>query len=94
MPPKDYTRLRELLLAQEEFPLEYLHKFIGRNTPAFEAGLAQWRMRFRPLSCPSDRLSANQGHRSLSFILKMSTVDELIAMLEATDAIPDLVMVL
>jgi hypothetical protein len=91
---KDYARLRELLVTQERFPLEYLHKFIGRNTPAFDAGVQAWKDRHRPISCPSDRLSASQGHRSITFVLQMDTVDELIAMLEATDAIPDLVMVL
>jgi hypothetical protein len=93
-PKKDMSRLRALFEAQEEFPLDYTHKFIGRNTPTFEQGVAEWRRKFTPIACPSDRLSANQAHRSLTFVLRMDTVDALIAMLEATDEIPDLVMVL
>ena len=94
MAQKDYSKLRELLLAQETFPLDYLHKFIGRNTPAFEQGLAVWRAAHPGASCQSDRLSSNQGHRSVTFIFRADSVDELIAMLQATDTIADLVMVL
>lgn len=93
-PKKDFSRLRALLETQEEFPLEYTHKFIGKNTPAFELGVAEWKKKCGPIACPSDRLSGNQAHRSLTFIFRMETVDALIAMLEATDEIPDLVMVL
>ncbi len=92
--PKDYSKLRDLLLAQETFPLDYLHKFVGRNTSAFDADVLQWKARFTPLACQSDRLSANQKHRSLTFVLRMQSVDELIEMLRATDKIADLVLVL
>lgn len=91
---KDYSKLRELLVAQERFPLDYLHKFIGRNTREFAAGLADWIKGHPGASCQSDRLSANQGHRSLTFVFRAADVDALISMLQATDRIPDLVMVL
>ena len=94
MAQKDYSKLRELLLAQETFPLDYLHKFIGRNTPAFEQGLATWCASHPQATRQSDRLSANQGHRSVTFVFRAGSVDQLIAMLQATDAIVDLVMVL
>ena len=93
-PKKDMSRLRALFEAQEEFPIDYTHKFIGKNTPAFDRGVAEWKKKFTPIKCPSDRLSANQAHRSLTFVLRMENVDALIAMLEGTDDIPDLVMVL
>ena len=32
---KDYSKIREMLEAQESFPFDYIHKVIGRNTPAF-----------------------------------------------------------
>ena len=90
----DYGKLRELLLAQEKFPLDYLHKFIGRNSDAFSAGLADWAKCHPAATCQADRLSANQGHRSVTYIFRAPDVDALIAMLQATDRIPDLVMIL
>lgn len=92
--PKDYGQLRALLLSQETFPLDYLHKFIGRNSAEFGEGLKHWMQSHPGASCQSDRLSANQAHRAVTFVFQAATVDELIGMLQATDAIPDLVMIL
>jgi hypothetical protein len=91
---KDYTKLRELLLAQERFPLQYLHKFIGKNTPSFDQGVADWQAQHPLAVCQSNRLSRNGGHRAMTYVFTAGTVDELISMLEATDRITDLLMVL
>lgn len=93
-PSKDYTRFRELLLAQEVFPLSYLHKLIGRNTEGFELSLAAWQERHPEAECQSSRLSENGGHRAVTFVLKVKDVDELIEMLKESDQLADLVMVL
>lgn len=93
-PSKDYSRLRELLVAQERFPLNYLHKLIGRNSEAFEESLAAWQKRHPGAECQSNRLSGNGGHRAVTLVLKVNDVDELIEMLKETDQLADLVMVL
>jgi len=91
---KDYTRLRELLLEQECFPVKYLHKFIGKNSPQFDAALQAWRTQYPDAVCQSDRHSSNGGHRALTFVVPAQNVDQLIEMLKHTDQLADLVMVL
>jgi putative lipoic acid-binding regulatory protein len=93
-PSKDYTRFRELLIAQERFPLSYLHKLIGRNTEAFEQSLAAWQKRHPGAECQSSRLSEGGSHRAVTFVLKVKDADELIEILKETDQLADLVMVL
>ena len=38
--PERYLKLKELLEAQETFPLDYIVKFIGKNTPLFASEVA------------------------------------------------------
>jgi len=92
--PKDYSQLRTLLLAQETFPLDYLHKFIGRKTPAFDRDVAALERNFPGLTQVASRPSADAAHIALTYSYRAPDVDSVIRLLQATDAVADLRMVL
>lgn len=92
--PKDYSRLKELLVEQETFPLTYVHKFIGKNSPQFLQALALWEKKFSKARQISVRLSKGDAHAAVTYEFLADHVDEVIVLLEATDQLPDLIMVL
>lgn len=91
---KDYSKIREMLEAQESFPFDYIHKVIGRNTPAFLDSVAALESRFPAVRRDSLRPSASQAHVSVTLVLRAADASEVIRLLEATEALVDLVMVL
>lgn len=91
---KDYTKLRALLEAQEAFPTEFIHKFIGKNTPEFALGVAELERKFPGLRLQHSRMSAGDAHVALTYVISAATVEEIIVVLQATDTIADLIYVL
>ena len=94
MKKTDYSNLRELL-AQEIFPQNYVHKFIGNATPAFAAGVAALEAAF----LAARRLQAREsggGHRYIAYTyeLRVEHPDEVIRLLKATEGMADLKMIL
>ena len=98
--PHDYTNLRRIL-ESERFPHTYVHKIIGRNTPAFEQGIANFEARFpravratRRESQPKAAAAASPSARfiSYSFELEADTADEIIELLVFTETIADTMM--
>ncbi|MGZ3709040.1 MAG: DUF493 family protein [Bdellovibrionota bacterium] len=91
---KDYTKLRELL-EKETYPLEYLHKFIGRNTPAFSKSVSELEAKFSSrLKRQGSRKSSGDHHLALTYVFSADSADQVIEMLKATDIVFDLLMVL
>ena len=74
--------------------MEYVHKVIARNTPAFLDSLSALEGRFPLLRRGGMRPSASEVHLSVTLILHASTAEEVIRLLEATEELCDLVMVL
>lgn len=91
---RDYSKIREMLEAQECFPIEYVHKVIGRNTAEFVASVERLEGRFSTLRRSAEKPSASNAHLSITLVLAAGNVDEVIALLEATEELDDLVMVL
>ena len=91
---KDYSKIRDMLKAQETFPIDYIHKVIGRNTPAFLDSIAVLERKFPLLRRDLVRPSASQVHVAVTLILRASSEDEVIQLLEETEELVDLVMVL
>ena len=83
-----------MLEAQESFPIDYMHKVIGRNTSAFLNSVAALEKRFPAIRREGVRQSASQGHVSVTWVLRAQNVDEVIALLQETEHLVDLVMVL
>lgn len=91
---KDTSRLRALL-AEERFPLEYLHKFIGKNTPAFSSAVSAMEARFPRVTRVSVRESGqNQTYVAYTFSLHAQHVDEIVELWTATSELADLTLIL
>ena len=91
---KDYTQLRSLLEENEVFPIRYLHKIIGKNTAGFRTSVGNLCEKFPALVLEAKRESSGGAHASYTFAFEAATVGEVIALLEATENLGDLVMVL
>jgi len=91
---RDYSTLRELLSEEEKFPLQYLHKFIGKNSPVFLTGVKGLEAAFPKLKEQSRRESGAGAHVALTFSFEAASADEVIQVLEATEVLPELVLVL
>lgn len=88
------AKLRELLEEQETFPLDYMHKFIGRNSSAFTQGVAEFEIKVPKARLQSMKPSANQGHLAMTYRLLAVHVDEIIEMIRISSEIPDLLLLL
>lgn len=91
---KDFTQLKALLESQETFPTDYLHKFIGRNTPAFVNGVNVLEQQFPKLKLKHSRMSSGDANVALTYVFNANSADEIIALLQVTDNIDDVVYVL
>ncbi len=89
-----YTKLHALLEAQETFPTQYTHKFIGRNSPAFAAGMQTLEERFPTLTLETARATRSESYLAVTYTLEADSAEAIIEVLEATTAIPDLHMIL
>jgi putative lipoic acid-binding regulatory protein len=90
----DYSKIRDMLEAQETFPIEYIHKVIGRNTAAFLSSLDRLEAQIPSVSRQVVRPSASNVHVSVTLVLRAENAGEVIRLLEATEKLDDLVMVL
>ncbi len=85
-----YDKLRELLIAQETFPFDYTHKFIGKNTAAFAQSVAALEAQFPKARRVTERRTADGKHISFTYIFNAASADEIIALLQATSLLNDL----
>jgi putative lipoic acid-binding regulatory protein len=89
----DFTKFKELLEKQEKFPLDYLHKFVGKHTSEFRTGAKALENQFH-LKLQSERLSSNAQHLSFTFIFNAQNSDQVVDLLRATYLIDDLIYIL
>lgn len=91
---KDYTNLKHLLQETETFPLRFTFKFIGRNTPAFSAGVAALERTFPVLTHEMTRQSAGGNHISKTYAFDAPNADIIIAVFVEIERIEDLLVML
>lgn len=91
---KDFTQLKALLEDQEEFPTNFIHKFIGRNSAAFREAIADLESRYPKMIRQTERLSSNEGHLSLTYHFEAESADEIIEVLSETQKLKDVLIVL
>lgn len=89
-----YDKLRELLEAQETFPFQYTHKFIGRNTQAFLDSVSALEKQFPKARRVTERKSGDNQHLALTYTLEADSADDVISLLQATSLLNDLRVIL
>ncbi len=90
---KDMDGLRAAL-GQEEFPMEYIHKFIGDHTPSFIEAVRTWESRHPKVQKKQERLSQSGAHLALTYSFAADSVESVIALIESTTQIQDLRVIL
>lgn len=90
----DFDKLRQLLNEQETFPLNFVHKFIGRNSPQFAVGVQAFEASFPTLQKQSERKSSGDNHIALTYVFVAQNAEEVIGLLRATDLIDDVLVIL
>lgn len=91
---KDYAKIRALLLEQEAFPLSFTYKFIGFQTPAFQASVGRLERAYPSLTHEMDRESSGGKHLAKTYRYEAADVDAIIEIFEAIEKLDDLVIVL
>ncbi len=91
---KDYDALRKLLETEETYPFEYMHKFTGRDTPAFRESLARFEARFPKLKKQGERPSGSGTYAAVTYLFHAESAEQIIEMLKATGEVEDLILVL
>ena len=90
---RDYQNLK-VLLEKEAFPHDFLFKFIGKNSDAFEEGTRQLERDFPDLIMETLKLSQNQNHVSYSYSFQAETAEQIIEIYRAIEKLPDLEILL
>jgi len=94
MSVRDYSRLKELLEKGETFPLDFMHKFIGRNTEAFEKSVREFEKLFPKAIKQSARTSKGDAHLALTYTFRADNADEIVMLIDSTYQITDVLIVL
>lgn len=91
---KDYVKLRELLIEQNDFPTKFIVKFIGKNSSLFNSGVQNFESQNSTLVQISKRESANGAHVALTYHFPAESADAIISMLKRVAEIQDVEIVL
>ena len=91
---KDYQKLKELLEEQEQFPVQFTYKFIGRNSSRFLDSVKKLEQQFPALKHEGQRLSANQAHSSQTYSYNAPSAQAIIDVFQAIEKLDDILMVL
>ena len=89
-----FQKFRELLEHNHQFPTEYHHKFIGKNSPMFLESVAEFEKKHIGLKLVSRKESAKGAHISLSFDYHAANVEEVVELLKETQKINDLIFII
>ncbi len=90
----DYSRIRELLEAQESFPIFYTHKFIGKNSVVFQESLKTLELKFPHLERVSQRQSAKGNHIAMTYRFEAFSAEAIVVVMEATSQLEDVLVLL
>jgi putative lipoic acid-binding regulatory protein len=91
---KDYSKLKSLLEEQEKFPLHFIFKFIGRNTPVFLEGVKSLEATFPTLKHEMTRKSAKDQHIAMTYAISAPNAHLIIEVFRAIEKIEDLLIIL
>lgn len=91
---KDYTKIKELLEAQEKFPLRFTYKFIGHNSAEFAQAVARLERSFPSLRHELTRESSHGKHLSKTFVLEAPDAEAIVEIYRAIELLEDVLIVL
>ncbi len=83
-----------IYLSRESFPVEYLHKVIGKNSFAFQQGLQVLEKKFPTLVRKVERKSSGAAHVAITFSMVASSSAEILSLRRETALVPDLTLIL
>jgi len=83
-----------LYLSKESFPVEYLHKVIGKNSFAFQQGLMGLERKFPSMVRKVERKSSGAAHVAVTYSLVAGSSTEILALRRETALVPDLTLIL
>jgi putative lipoic acid-binding regulatory protein len=89
--PDPLAKLRALL-EEETYPLEYVHKLIGKNEPEFHAALAGLEQEFPELVRQGERMSGSQKHLSVTYVLMAQDVEIILRLVRRSQILPCLLV--
>jgi len=89
-----FAKFRELLEKEHQFPLEYTHKIIGKNSPIFLQSVAEFESKHIGLRRVGERISASGNHLALTYEYLAATPDDVIELQKETQKINDLIYVI
>jgi putative lipoic acid-binding regulatory protein len=92
--PKDYANLKELLEAQESFPLRFTYKFIGQNSARFQAAIQNLETTYPTLRLEGARESAGGKHLAKTYSYPAINADAVIEIFRAIERMEDLLIML
>jgi putative lipoic acid-binding regulatory protein len=89
-----FASFRELLNKTYQFPTQYLHKFIGKNSPIFRQSVLEFEQKFIGLKKTGENLSASSAHLALTYDYLAASADDVIQLTQETSKINDLIYIL
>lgn len=89
-----YEKLKALLDQDQTFPHEFTYKFIGQNSPAFRAGVAEWVAKHPTIRKVSERESAGGNHLACTYDFLAPSSNAIISIFREIEKIPDIRVVL
>lgn len=89
-----FASFRELLNKTYSFPTQYLHKFIGKNSPIFLQSVAEFEQKFIGLKRTGENKSASNAHLALTYEYHAACADDVILLTQETSKINDLIYIL
>jgi putative lipoic acid-binding regulatory protein len=91
---KDYSKIKELLEHQENFPLRFTFKFIGRNSSGFARAVESLEGSHPKLRHESTRESSGGKHLAKTYVFEAADADAIIAIYRAIETLEDVMIVL
>ena len=91
---ENYDRFKELLNANFQFPANYVHKFIGANTPEFRSAVKEFEKQFIGLTLTGEKLSSTNLHVSFTYDYLAASADDVVELTVKTREVPGVLYIL
>ena len=90
----NFERFKELLNANFQFPANYMHKFIGANSPEFRDAVKEFEKKFIGLTLVGEKLSSTNLHVSFTYDYLAANAEDVVSLTVETRNIPGVLYIL